>query len=218
MEGLIHWFSRNHVAANFIMGGILLMGITTWFKLKSEIFPETATDIATIMVPYPNAGPEEIEKSICIPIEEAVQGVDGIDRLKSTATENRGLIIVETATGYDVRDVMDDLKSQVDAIDSFPENAEEPVISEVLIKAQVPYDPDFLPGMYARVLVPAGQARRLLIPAERIVRLGQLQLVWVHIDGRAHRRFIRTGVTVPPGQVEVLSGLVAGDQLMQRGP
>lgn len=137
MGNLIHWFSRNHVAANFIMLGVLLLGVTTWSKLKKEIFPETATDIVTIMVPYPNASPEEVEKSICIPIEEAVQGVDGIERLKSSSTENRGVIIVETASGYDVRNVMDDLKTQVDAIDSFPENAEEPVLAEVLIKAQV---------------------------------------------------------------------------------
>jgi multidrug efflux pump subunit AcrB len=133
MEKLIHWFSRNHVAANFIMLGIILLGVTTWTKLKKEIFPETATDIVTIMVPYPNASPEEIEKSICIPIEEAVQGVDGIDRLKSTSLENRGFVIVETAPGYKVRDLMDDLKNQVDAIDSFPDNSEEPIIAEVLI-------------------------------------------------------------------------------------
>ena len=48
MEKLIHWFSRNHVAANFVMLAVLLAGITTWFKLKKEIFPETATDIITI--------------------------------------------------------------------------------------------------------------------------------------------------------------------------
>ena len=137
MEKLIHWFSRNHVAANFTMFGVLLLGVTTWFKLKKEIFPETATDIVTIMVPYPNASPAENEKSICIPIEEAIQSVEGIDRIKSTATENRGVVVVETAKGYDVRNLMDDLKTQVDAIDSFPENAEKSIISEVLIKAQV---------------------------------------------------------------------------------
>ena len=95
--------------------------------------------------------------------------------------------------------------------------AADPGSRSFLIKAQVPFDQHFLPGMYARVLVPAGRAQRLLIPSDRIVRLGQLQLVWVHIDGQAHRRFIRTGAAVPPDQVEVLSGLVAGDQLMQRG-
>ena len=128
MQTLIHWFARNHVAANFVTMGVLLLGITTWFKLKKEIFPETATDIVTIVVPYPNASPEEVEKSICIPIEEAVQGVDGIDRLKSSALENRGLVIIETAPGYDTRNLMDDLKNQVDAIDSFPDNSEEPLL------------------------------------------------------------------------------------------
>jgi RND family efflux transporter MFP subunit len=92
--------------------------------------------------------------------------------------------------------------------------AAEPGSRSFLIKAVIPYDQDYLPGMYARLQVPAGKATRLLIPADRIVRLGQLKLVWVLVDGQAHRRFIKTGVLIPPNRIEVLSGLEEGDLIM----
>ena len=60
-----------------------------------------------------------------------------IDRLKSTAAQGAGTVIVEVANGYDVRAVMDDVKSRVDAIQNFAEEAEEPLIEELLLKAQI---------------------------------------------------------------------------------
>jgi multidrug efflux pump subunit AcrB len=137
MEGIIQWFSRNHVAANFLMAAVLLLGITTWGKLKKEFFPEMSVDMITVTVPFPTATPEEVEKGICVPIEEAIQDLDGIDRLKATAAQGAGTVIVEVANGYDVRSVMDDVKSRVDAIQNFAEEAEEPLIEELLLKSQI---------------------------------------------------------------------------------
>ena len=51
MEKAIYWFTRNHVAANLLMIAIMVMGLTTWGKLKKEIFPETAINAVTIQVP-----------------------------------------------------------------------------------------------------------------------------------------------------------------------
>ena len=109
MEKLIYWFSRNHVAANFLMVIILLMGITTWGKLKKEIFPETAIDAVAITVPFPNASPEEVEKGIILPIEEAIADVEGVERITSTAAQGTGAVVVEAQNGYLVRNLMDDL-------------------------------------------------------------------------------------------------------------
>ncbi|MEM0895427.1 MAG: efflux RND transporter permease subunit [Verrucomicrobiota bacterium] len=137
MNGIIHWFSRNHVAANFLMLAIALFGVNTWFSLKKEIFPETATDSFVVSVPYPNASPDEVETGIILPIEEAIQDIDGIDRVRSTAAENIGTVAVEVKNGYNVRDIMDDAKTRVDAIENLAEEAEEPVVEEVLLKFQV---------------------------------------------------------------------------------
>jgi multidrug efflux pump subunit AcrB len=137
MVGLIKWFSKNHVAGNFLMLAVILMGLTTWFKLKKEIFPETSVDAFLVRVPYPNAAPEEVERGIILPIEEAIQDLDGIDRITSTAAENYGIVVVQTETSFDVRDVMNDVKSRVDAIENLAEEAETPVLEEIFIKTQV---------------------------------------------------------------------------------
>ena len=137
MGSLIHWFSRNHVAANFLMLVIMIIGLLTWMRLKKEIFPETAVDAVAISVPYPNASPEETETGVCVPIEEAIKDIDGLDRITSTATESAGVVVVEIKSGYDVRNIMDDIKTRIDAITTFAENTEQPIIEELLIRNQV---------------------------------------------------------------------------------
>lgn len=136
-KGIIHWFSRNHVAGNLLMVLVLVSGLMTWPKLKKEIFPETSIHAVLVSVPYPNATPEEVEKGILIPIEEAIQDLDGIDAIRSTAAQGIGTITVEVESTYDVRDVMDDIKTRVDAIQNLAEEAEKATLSELLIKAQV---------------------------------------------------------------------------------
>ncbi len=136
-HGLIHWFTHNHVAANFVMAMILLLGFMTWGKLKKEIFPETSIDAIMISVPYPNATPEEVEKGIIVPIEETIQDIEGIDRIRSTAGQGTGNVQVDVENGFNTRNVMDDIKTRVDAIQNLAVEAEEPLLTELLIKAQV---------------------------------------------------------------------------------
>jgi len=64
MGKVIKWFSENHVAANFLMLLVLIAGISTWFTLKKEIFPETSLDAVIVQVPYPNATAEEVETGV----------------------------------------------------------------------------------------------------------------------------------------------------------
>ncbi|MDF1826610.1 MAG: efflux RND transporter permease subunit [Verrucomicrobiales bacterium] len=136
-SGVIYWFSRNHVAANFLMLLIVVIGFGTWPSIKKEIFPEISIDAINVTVPYPNATPTEVEKGIIVPIEEAIQDVDGIDVIRSYANQGNATVTVEVATGYNPRNVMDDVKTRVDAIQNLAEEAEEPILEEVLIKAQV---------------------------------------------------------------------------------
>jgi multidrug efflux pump subunit AcrB len=133
----VRWFSRNHVAGNFLMLVILIAGFATWFKLKKEIFPDIALDAVSVSIPYPNATPEETERGVVVPVEEAIADLQGIKKVRSTASQNSGVVLVEVETGYNVRNVMGDVKSRVDAIDNFPEEAEEPVVEEILIKNPV---------------------------------------------------------------------------------
>jgi len=137
MENAIKWFSRNHVAANFLMIAVILAGFYTWFQLKKEVFPDIQFDAFSVAVPYPNATPEEVAEGVCVPIEEAIAEIDGIKRVKSKAAENLGTVSVEVKTGYRVRDVMDDAKTRIDAITNFSENTEEPILTELVMSSQV---------------------------------------------------------------------------------
>ena len=130
MKGLVEWFTRNPVAANLLMLLLLVGGALTVPSIKQEVFPEFSAEIVTVSVVYPGAAPEEVEEAICVKIEEEIHGLDGIKRVTSSASEGVGSVTIEVLPGYDTRRVLDDVKTRVDAIDTFPDDAEQPVIQE----------------------------------------------------------------------------------------
>ncbi len=136
MHSLFNWWAKNRIAANFLMWALIAFGVMTWFQQRKEIFPEVSADVISVTVLYPNAAPEEVEKGVCIPIEEAIATVDGIKRITGRAGENVGVVYAEVRTGYDVQDVLGRIKSRVDAIRNFAEQAEKPVIEEIPIRLQ----------------------------------------------------------------------------------
>jgi multidrug efflux pump subunit AcrB len=102
---MIDWFARNAVAANLLMVFLLTSGLFAAFSLTSEVFPEISLDRLHIQVPYLGAAPEEVEEAVCVRIEEAIQGVDGIKQITSTASEGVGSVIVELELNADARRV-----------------------------------------------------------------------------------------------------------------
>lgn len=137
MKGALAWFVSNGVAANLLMLVIIVGGLITVPQIKEEVFPEFSIDIISISVPYPGAAPEEVEEAICARIEERIQSLTGIKRITSTASEGVGAVSVEVLEGINVREMLDDVKSRVDAIETFPEEAEKPVVQEMQIRRQV---------------------------------------------------------------------------------
>ncbi|MCP4292925.1 MAG: efflux RND transporter permease subunit [bacterium] len=137
MNGLIRWFANNHVAANLLMLVIAVAGIGSALSIKQEVFPELQMDIITVTVPYLGATPGEVEEAVCIRVEEQVHSVDGIKKITSKASEGMGMIMIELDRGVDVRKALDDIKSEVDRIVTFPEETEKPIISQVERKNQV---------------------------------------------------------------------------------
>ena len=137
MKTAVKWFSRNHVAGNFLMLAILLAGFVAWFQMRKEIFPELEVDAVLVTIPYPNATPVEAERGVNVPVEEAIADLTGIKKIRSTAAQNIGTVTIEAQTGYDVGDLLDSVKSRIDAIDNFPQEAEKPVIEELVVKSPV---------------------------------------------------------------------------------
>ncbi len=134
MSGPIAWFARNHVAANLLMVTVLGGGLVSLPLIQQKSFPDINVEVIQIGVPYPGAAPEEVEKGVCIRIEEEIQGISGIERITSTATEGACGVTAELLTGYPVDRALTEIKNAVDAITTFPEEAEEPVVSHFTIR------------------------------------------------------------------------------------
>lgn len=137
MKGVVAWFAENHVTANLLMIFILVAGIATGLTMKLEVFPETSLDQISISMAYPGASPAEVEEGIVRRIEESVAGLAGIKRIDSVAREGAGFISIEVMKDWDLKELLDEVKAEVDRITTFPEEAEEPVVREMTHKHQV---------------------------------------------------------------------------------
>ncbi|MBW2265273.1 MAG: efflux RND transporter permease subunit [Deltaproteobacteria bacterium] len=137
MKGILAWFAGNHVAANLLMLFILLAGTVTGLSMKLEVFPEISLDRISISMSYPGASPAEVEESIVIRIEEKIAGLEGIKRIDSEAREGFGSVSIEVMTDWDLNELLDDVKAEVDRITTFPDEAEEPVVRQLTRRVQV---------------------------------------------------------------------------------
>ena len=137
MKAPVSWMAKNHVAANLLMGFIMLSGLFAMMQTKKETFPEMSLDEVQIQVPYLGATPAEVEEAVCQRIEERVRGLEGVRRVRSTAAEGIGSVGVELERGTDMDKLLDDIKNEIDRIDTFPAEIEEPVIKEVTSRNQV---------------------------------------------------------------------------------
>ena len=128
-RGPLSWFVRNHVAANLLMVFVMAAGALTLLNVTIETFPEIESDSVTVLVPYRGASPAESEEGVCIRIEEAVAGVEGIKQIRSIADEGKGTVIIALEEDADKQRALEDIKAAVDRILTFPKETERPIIS-----------------------------------------------------------------------------------------
>ncbi|MFT6900263.1 MAG: multidrug efflux pump subunit AcrB [Colwellia sp.] len=130
MHGLIAWFARNDVAANLLMLVIVVAGLYSLSnKIPIDLFPEFEINTVQVSAVLPGASPQEVEEGLTIKIEEAIQDISGIRVMTSRSNEGSSSVTVEVEDGFDVREMLDEMKSRVDAINNFPVEAERPLVT-----------------------------------------------------------------------------------------
>ncbi|MEE3330416.1 MAG: efflux RND transporter permease subunit [Myxococcota bacterium] len=137
MKGPIAWFAENHVAANLLMGVMVFGGLAALPQIPQKSFPDIDVNLVTVSVVYLGAAPEEVEEGVCIRIEEELEGIDGVERIQSTANEGRCTVSVELFENADEARALDDIKNRVDAISTFPAETEKPIIKLVSMQRTV---------------------------------------------------------------------------------
>lgn len=136
-QGIIAWMAHNPVAANLLMAVVFLLGIFSVNNIKKEVFPTFPSEVLSIVVPYPGGSPEEVEESILIKVEEAIEDIDGLKEIRSEATSIAGTITVTINPGQNINDMLNKVTVRVNGISSFPANAEKPIITERLSRSNV---------------------------------------------------------------------------------
>ena len=126
---MIAYFVRHPNAANLLMAALMILGVMVLPTLKRETLPEVANDEVEIRVVYRGATADEVEDAICRRLEEALEGATDLTEGRCEAKEGLAVAAGVMREGASMMRFLDDVKSEVEAIDDFPEAAEEPVIS-----------------------------------------------------------------------------------------
>ncbi|QUM78541.1 efflux RND transporter permease subunit [Moritella sp. 24] len=130
LQGLISWFASNSVAANLLLISIILLGVMALGNLRKEAFPSIEPDTIRVSVNYDSGDAKQAEEGIAIKIEDALETVAGIKRITSTSNANGSSVSIEKTSGYSLDTLLTDVKTNVDAINNFPSDAENPVIDK----------------------------------------------------------------------------------------
>ncbi|MFT7631275.1 MAG: HAE1 family hydrophobic/amphiphilic exporter-1 [Mariniblastus sp.] len=136
MKSVIRWAIRNSPAMNTFLIASMIVGAISMIVMRREVFPNFALEIVLVSVPFPGATPEETEDGICQKIESAVANLDGVKKMTSVAMESFGYVILELDGDVkDVQKVLNDVRSAIEQVSSFPPNAEDPDVKQIVFRA-----------------------------------------------------------------------------------
>ncbi|MEH6594299.1 MAG: efflux RND transporter permease subunit [Colwellia polaris] len=137
--GIIAWFSRNSVAANLLMIFILVGGLLTIQTINKQMFPQVKINWISYNAPYPGAAPQEVEEGITIKIEEALETIQGLKRVITYSNRNFSNGWFEVELDYDPQVVLEEVKSAIDSISSFPDGMERIKVEREKFRQEVMY-------------------------------------------------------------------------------
>jgi len=137
MQTAIKWFANNPVAANLLMFFLIITGLYGALTTNQEEFPNFELKVIAVTVPYLGAAPIEAEKAVCVRIEEAIEGVEGIEKLYGMATEGQCTVSAMLFSDADEVTATNEIKSRVDGINSFPVETEKPIFTAAAMTRKV---------------------------------------------------------------------------------
>ncbi len=173
---MIDWFARNHVAANLLMAGILLLGIVAVKKdIALELLPDFQLGIVNVVTLLPGGNPQTIESTITSRIEEAIADIEGIKKINSRSTESFSNVFVEIQAGYNDLDILSDVKNRIDSLTTLPADAERPIIELAEIPIQVMGVVVYGDVEYNLLFDTISDLREALLQVEGITQVGEIQ-------------------------------------------
>ncbi|NCF94761.1 MAG: AcrB/AcrD/AcrF family protein, partial [Verrucomicrobiaceae bacterium] len=126
---MIRWFANNNIAANFLMLAILLSGgYVALNKIPLEVQPAKTYSNIRITMSYRGGTAKDVEQSVLIPIESALEGIEGIQDISAYGRRDYGYLWIDIDPDAPIKEILEDVKSRVDGITTFPGETEKPRI------------------------------------------------------------------------------------------
>ena len=128
---MIDYSIKNPLVVNLFLFLVVVVGVISWQSMPEEMFPVVEKDSIKIITKYDGASPEEVEKQVTIPIEDTLDNLQDVDFYYSKSSESVSSITLRLKPEADVDELLRTVRDLADAIDGFPEEADEPEISRV---------------------------------------------------------------------------------------
>ncbi|MEE4381364.1 MAG: efflux RND transporter permease subunit, partial [Pseudomonadales bacterium] len=125
---LLEHFARHPVAANLLLIMMVLAGLWAAQHVRTQVDPDAAWPEVWIDVTWPGASAEDVERSITIPVEQALRGLPGMDELHSRTRPGQASLWVEFFPDTDMGEALDRVKQQVSTVRNLPADAEPAVV------------------------------------------------------------------------------------------
>ena len=128
MEPILRFFIERHLLVNILAGTLVVLGFLSATSLDREFLPSIDAPQIFITANLPGASARDMETKITIPIEESLEGVEGIDHFTTVISDNTSFTTVELYDDYDAARIEAaeiDLRAAVDRITDFPPEMED---------------------------------------------------------------------------------------------
>jgi HAE1 family hydrophobic/amphiphilic exporter-1 len=109
---------------------LIIFGIKSYTSMPLALFPNVDFPIVTIQTTYPGADAKTVESKITDKIEEAVSGINGIDKLDSTSYEGLSYVIVRFDLKIDINEAANDVRDKIGGV-VLPDNALAPLVQKI---------------------------------------------------------------------------------------
>jgi len=130
MKRIVKIFVEYPFYGKMVVAILLILGSISYMSLKKNSFPIVETNTINVMVSYPGATPQEMDEGVTTLIENAIRGIPGIKEFTSKSRENFSQVTIRAEFGYDIDELLIDIKNAVDGISNFPRDAEKPIVSK----------------------------------------------------------------------------------------
>ena len=126
--GVLSYFTRHRTMANLLLVLLIAAGLMALPRMRAQFFPDVILDNVSVSVTWEGAGASDVDGAIVQVLEPALMAVEGVESSESTSREGRANVRLEFEPGWDMSRAADDVQSAVDAINTLPEDAEDPKV------------------------------------------------------------------------------------------